>query len=190
MCFYDQSNGWVCPFLCPLFLTYWRIYSFYVLRQSFCGKFQIVCGVWTPVTPAFRMYALKDSFLCQRLSAFAAYHRQHCYLPICGYFAKIWLWLSLTNSESEANPNNNLMMRRACLSSIPGQYCLVHQILSHCLTNLVTLLVFIVKPQVEHYKAVLAQTESMLTSLQVRNLSPFKMKIWAAFVISRANMFW
>ena len=47
----------------------------------------------------------------------------------------------------------------------------------HCLTNLVTLLVFIVKPQVEHYKAVLAQTESMLTSLQVRNLSPLKMNI-------------
>ena len=25
-------------------------------------------------------------------------------------------WLSLSNTESEANPNNNLMMRRACLS--------------------------------------------------------------------------
>ena len=31
--------------------------SFCVLRQSFCRKFQIVCEVWTPATPAFRMYA-------------------------------------------------------------------------------------------------------------------------------------
>ena len=40
----------------PLFLTYCRIDIFRVLRQSFCGKFQIVCGFWNPANPAFRMY--------------------------------------------------------------------------------------------------------------------------------------
>ena len=35
---------------------YCRIDSFRVLRQSFCGKFQIVCGFWKPAKPAFRMY--------------------------------------------------------------------------------------------------------------------------------------
>ena len=33
-----------------------RIDSFRVLRQSFCGKFQIVCGFWNPANPTFRMY--------------------------------------------------------------------------------------------------------------------------------------
>ena len=40
----------------PLFLTYCRIDIFRVLRQSFCGKFQIVCGFWNPANPVFRMY--------------------------------------------------------------------------------------------------------------------------------------
>ena len=35
-----------------------RIDIFRVLRQSFCGKFQIVCGFWNPANPAFRMYEL------------------------------------------------------------------------------------------------------------------------------------
>jgi len=39
-----------------LFLTYCRIDIFRVLRQSFCGKFQIACGFWNPANPAFRMY--------------------------------------------------------------------------------------------------------------------------------------
>ena len=43
----------------PLFLTYCRIDIFRVLRQSFCGKFQIVCGFWNPANPAFRMYDQK-----------------------------------------------------------------------------------------------------------------------------------
>ena len=34
-----------------------RIDIFRVLRQSFCGKFQIVCGFWNPANPTFRMYA-------------------------------------------------------------------------------------------------------------------------------------
>ena len=33
-----------------------RIDSFRVLRQSFYGKFQIVCGFWNPANPTFRMY--------------------------------------------------------------------------------------------------------------------------------------
>ena len=37
----------------PLFLIYCRFDTFCVLRQSLCGKFQIVSGVWTPETPAF-----------------------------------------------------------------------------------------------------------------------------------------
>ena len=44
----------------PLFLTYCRIDIFRVLRQSFCGKFQIVCGFWNPANPVFRMYALSQ----------------------------------------------------------------------------------------------------------------------------------
>ena len=47
----------------PFFLTYCRIDIFRVLRQSFCGKFQIVCGVWTPATPAFRMYGYINQML-------------------------------------------------------------------------------------------------------------------------------
>ena len=46
----------------PLHLSC-RIDSFRVLRQSFCGKFQIVCGVWTPATPAFRMYGYINQML-------------------------------------------------------------------------------------------------------------------------------
>ena len=42
----------------PFFLTYCRIYIFRVLREFFCGKFQIVCGFWNPANPAFRMYAV------------------------------------------------------------------------------------------------------------------------------------
>ena len=38
-----------------LSLTYCRIGIFRALRQSFCGKFQIVCGFWNPANPAFRM---------------------------------------------------------------------------------------------------------------------------------------
>ena len=34
-----------------------RIDSFRVLRQSFCGKFKIVCGVLQPWEPPFWMYA-------------------------------------------------------------------------------------------------------------------------------------
>ena len=47
----------------PLYVTYCRIVnceglrlSFCVLKQFVCGKFKIVCGVWTPATPAFWMY--------------------------------------------------------------------------------------------------------------------------------------
>ena len=40
----------------PLFLTYCRIDIFCILRKSFCGKFQIVCGFYNPANPAFRMY--------------------------------------------------------------------------------------------------------------------------------------
>ena len=39
------------------FLTFCRIDILRVLRQSFCGKFQIVCGVRTTRSLAFRMYA-------------------------------------------------------------------------------------------------------------------------------------
>ena len=45
------------------------------------------------------------------LFGWAVESRQHCRLSICIY------WLSFTNTESEANQNNNLMMRRAGLSS-------------------------------------------------------------------------
>ena len=31
--------------------------SFRVLRQSFCGKFKIICGFSEPAEPAFWMYA-------------------------------------------------------------------------------------------------------------------------------------
>ena len=51
----------------PLFLTYCRIDIFRVLRQSFCGKFQIVCGFWNPANPVFRMYA--DNLLIALASA-------------------------------------------------------------------------------------------------------------------------
>ena len=44
-----------------IFPTYCRIDSFRVLRQSFCGKFLLVCRVWTPETPAFRMYGARPS---------------------------------------------------------------------------------------------------------------------------------
>ena len=40
----------------PLFLKYCIIDIFRFLRQSFCGKFKIVCGFWNPANPAFRMY--------------------------------------------------------------------------------------------------------------------------------------
>ena len=40
----------------PLFLTHCQIDIFRVLRQSVCGKFQIVCGFWTPTNPPLRMY--------------------------------------------------------------------------------------------------------------------------------------
>ena len=43
----------------PLFLTFCIIHIFRVLRQSFCGKFQIVCGFWNPANPVFRMYEEK-----------------------------------------------------------------------------------------------------------------------------------
>ena len=42
----------------PLFLKYCIIDIFRFLRQSFCGKFKIVCGFWNPANPAFRMYDL------------------------------------------------------------------------------------------------------------------------------------
>ena len=42
----------------PLFLTYCKIDIFRARRQSFCGKFQIVCGFWNPANPTFRMYAI------------------------------------------------------------------------------------------------------------------------------------
>ena len=35
----------------------WNLDSFCVLSQSFCGKFKIICGVRTPGSPTFRMYA-------------------------------------------------------------------------------------------------------------------------------------
>ena len=47
----------------PLFLTYCKIDFFRVLRQSFCGKLQIFCRVWTPGTLAFRMYDSNVSFI-------------------------------------------------------------------------------------------------------------------------------
>ena len=40
----------------PLFLIYCSFDSFRIFRQSFCGKFQIVYGVWTP---AFRMHGYR-----------------------------------------------------------------------------------------------------------------------------------
>ena len=36
-------------------------------------------------------------------------------------------WLSLTNTVSEANPNNKLMMRRVGLSGSPAWFALLHQ---------------------------------------------------------------
>ena len=36
-------------------------------------------------------------------------------------------WLSLTNTVSEANPNNKLMMRRVDLSGSPAWFALLHQ---------------------------------------------------------------
>ena len=41
--------------------------SFRVLRQSFYGKFKIVCGVWTPGTPAFSMYV---QCMCKSCASF------------------------------------------------------------------------------------------------------------------------
>ena len=41
------------------FLTFCRIDILRVLRQSFYGKFQILCGFWNPANPAFRMYGSK-----------------------------------------------------------------------------------------------------------------------------------
>ena len=32
----------------------WNLDSFCILSQSFCGKFKIICGVWTPGSPTFR----------------------------------------------------------------------------------------------------------------------------------------
>ena len=54
----------------PLFLTYCRIDIFRVLRQSFCGKFQIVCGFWNPANPAFRMYANHIEVICAQIGLF------------------------------------------------------------------------------------------------------------------------
>ena len=49
----------------PKPLGHHRIDSFRVLRQSFCGTFQIVCGFWKPAKPAFRMYANSRSVFFQ-----------------------------------------------------------------------------------------------------------------------------
>ena len=73
----------------PLFLIYCRFDSFCVLRQSFCGKFQIVCGVWTPETPAFRMYdgTIFVLLLCQYLEL--CYHN----FPIFGTMRHVFVYV-------------------------------------------------------------------------------------------------
>ena len=51
-----------------LFLTYCRIDILRVLRQSFYGKFQILCGFWNPANPAFRMYDFKTDLFSSSAS--------------------------------------------------------------------------------------------------------------------------
>ena len=71
--------------------------------QYICDTFEIV-NIWW-----WYVYVRRFKFQFNN-SAVVVLYRQHCCVTICCYFC--WVW-QIQNTKSEANPNNNLTMRRA-----------------------------------------------------------------------------